>query len=140
MSSRVVATSFAAVYLLAACCLLFCFDKAHGFHTSSTPLSTAFTLKAPASSIRNINTLLRASSKKDLPVVAPKSSSSSGLVAPWFPSFATAALGGGLFGLDIGSSSSVLRILGQKGFDAGSGVLEILDPIQLGQVIEGFGA
>jgi hypothetical protein len=34
---------------------------------------------------------------------------------PWLPTFGTAALGGFLFGSDIGSSSSVVRILGSAG-------------------------
>jgi MFS family permease len=50
-------------------------------------------------------------------------------VSPWFPSFATACLGGGLFGLDIGSSSSVVRVLGQGASEFGA-----LGPIELGQV------
>jgi hypothetical protein len=78
-------------------------------------------------------TQLQASSKKaDIPIA--EATPATGPIAPWFPSFATAATGGALFGLDIGSSSSVLRILGQTGFDAGNGVMEALDPIQLGQV------
>lgn len=52
-----------------------------------------------------------------------------GILPPWFPSFATACLGGLLFGLDIGSSSSVVRILG-----AGQSEFGTLDPIQLGQI------
>ena len=36
-----------------------------------------------------------------------------GGVPPWLPSFGTAALGGALFGSDIGTSSSVVRILGE---------------------------
>jgi len=51
------------------------------------------------------------------------------ILPPWFPSFATACLGGLLFGLDIGSSSSVLRILGTGLSEFGN-----LDPIQLGQI------
>jgi len=53
----------------------------------------------------------------------------SSILPPWFPSFATACLGGLLFGLDIGSSSSVLRILGTGLSEFGT-----LDPIQLGQI------
>lgn len=61
----------------------------------------------------------------------------SNLLPPWFPSFTTACLGGLLFGLDIGSSSSVLRILGTGLSEFGS-----LDPIQLGQIASSslFGA
>jgi MFS family permease len=60
------------------------------------------------------------------------------LLPPWFPSFVTACLGGLLFGLDIGSSSSVLRILG-----AGNSIeFGTLEPIQLGQIASAslFGA
>lgn len=59
------------------------------------------------------------------------------LLPSWFPSFSTAALGGFMFGLDIGSSSSVLRILGQ-----GTSELGKLDSLQLGEVASGslFGA
>ena len=48
---------------------------------------------------------------------------------PWLPAFGTAALGGLLFGSDIGGSSSVTRIVG-------SGVTELgpVDPIQIGQI------
>eukprot|EP01036_Dinobryon_divergens_P028026 gene28026-36908_t len=60
---------------------------------------------------------------------SPSTSSSVGILPPWFPSFATACLGGLLFGLDIGSSSSVVRILG-----AGQSEFGTLDPIQLGQI------
>ena len=46
---------------------------------------------------------------------------------PWLPCFITAALGGLLFGSDIGSSSSVVRILGGNIEDFGQ-----LDSFQLG--------
>ena len=48
---------------------------------------------------------------------------------PWLPSFLTAAAGGALFGSDIGSSSTVVRILGSGNTDLG-----VLDSIQLGQI------
>lgn len=51
------------------------------------------------------------------------------LLPPWLPSFSTAALGGLLFGGDIGGSSSVVRILGQ-----GTSELGKLDAIQLGTI------
>jgi len=47
----------------------------------------------------------------------------------WLPSFATAALGGLLFGGDIGGSSSVVRILGEGTTELGK-----LDTIQLGTI------
>jgi len=48
---------------------------------------------------------------------------------PWLPAFSTAALGGLLFGSDIGSSSSAVRIIGTGATDLGA-----LDPFQLGQI------
>lgn len=54
---------------------------------------------------------------------------STGGLPPWLPAFGTAALGGLLFGSDIGSSSSVVRILGSGATDLGA-----LDPLQLGQI------
>eukprot|EP00667_Euglena_gracilis_P005927 EG_transcript_5969 len=55
---------------------------------------------------------------------------------PWLSAFAVAAIGGALFGYDIGASSSVLRLLG------GSTTLGVLDPLQLGYIASGslFGA
>ena len=50
-------------------------------------------------------------------------------IPPWIPSFGTAALGGLLFGIDIGSSSSALRILGLGSSDLGS-----LTSLQLGEI------
>uniref|UniRef100_A0A7S1J0V0 Major facilitator superfamily (MFS) profile domain-containing protein n=1 Tax=Eutreptiella gymnastica TaxID=73025 RepID=A0A7S1J0V0_9EUGL len=56
---------------------------------------------------------------------------------PWLPSFAVAALGGALFGYDIGGSSAVLRVLGQGVSELGN-----LDALQLGYLASGslFGA
>ena len=65
--------------------------------------------------------------KKKCAVDATKSTSAG--LPPWLPSFGTAALGGLLFGSDIGSSSSVTRILGTGLTDLGA-----LDPLQLGQI------
>lgn len=48
-------------------------------------------------------------------------------IPPWLPSFGTAALGGLLFGSDIGCSSSVVRIFGTGLTDFGQ-----LDSFQLG--------
>lgn len=53
----------------------------------------------------------------------------SNALPPWLPSFSTAAIGGLLFGSDIGSSSSVVRILGSPNGEFGS-----LDTLQLGQI------
>ena len=66
-----------------------------------------------------------------------KEENSSSPTPPWLPSFLTAASGGLLFGSDIGSSSSVVRILG-----TGQSELGTLDPIQLGQIasVSLFGA
>lgn len=50
-------------------------------------------------------------------------------IPPWFPSFGTAALGGLLFGSDIGGSSSVVRVLGQSASSLGD-----LNSIELGQI------
>lgn len=60
-----------------------------------------------------------------------------GGLPPWLPSFATAATGGLLFGSDIGSSSSVVRILGSNGGEFGD-----LSALQLGQIASSslFGA
>ena len=60
--------------------------------------------------------------------ISSKDKVSSGL-PPWLPSFATAATGGLLFGSDIGSSSSVVRILGAPNAEFGA-----LDTFQLGQI------
>eukprot|EP01040_Poterioochromonas_malhamensis_P015673 gene15673-17580_t len=59
------------------------------------------------------------------------------LFPSWLPSFGTASLGGFMFGLDIGSSSSVLRILGE-----GSTSLGQLNSFQLGEIASAslFGA
>ncbi len=51
------------------------------------------------------------------------------VLPPWLPSFSTAAIGGLLFGSDIGSSSSVVRILGSPNGEFGA-----LDTFQLGQI------
>lgn len=48
---------------------------------------------------------------------------------PWLPSFVTAALGGALFGSDIGTSSSVVRILGE-----GTSSLGQLSSLEIGQL------
>ena len=69
---------------------------------------------------------------KTKPTASTASSSMGSLpssLPPWLPAFGTAALGGLLFGSDIGGSSSVTRILG-------SGITELgaLDPLQIGQV------
>jgi len=60
-----------------------------------------------------------------------------GGVPPWLVPFLVPALGGALFGYDIGGSSSVVRILGE-----GTSSLGNLDPITLGYVASGslFGA
>jgi sugar porter (SP) family MFS transporter len=67
-------------------------------------------------------------------------SDSKSILPGWLGAFTTACLGGALFGLDIGSSSSVLRILGSAGFDAAQtagDAAQALDPIQLGQIAGG---
>lgn len=67
-------------------------------------------------------------------------SDSKSILPGWLGAFTTACLGGALFGLDIGSSSSVLRILGSTGFDAtqtAGDAAQALDPIQLGQIAGG---
>lgn len=66
-----------------------------------------------------------------------ESEKSKQLIPPWFPAFGTACLGGLMFGLDIGSSSSVIRILGQ-----GTSELGDLTSFQLGEIASGslFGA
>ena len=76
------------------------------------------------------NTILHISSEKSY-------KQENSVIPPWLPTFSTAAIGGLLFGYDIGSSSSVVRILGTGLSDFGS-----LDPIQLGQVASSslFGA
>eukprot|EP01035_Chromulina_nebulosa_P022676 gene22676-29361_t len=93
-------------------------------------LYSSFTLKANINGdkfigknfkLRNINALQK--SNEDVQLSKPSA------LPPWLPSFVTAALGGLLFGSDIGSSSSVVRILGEKVSDFGS-----LDSIQLGQL------
>jgi MFS family permease len=56
---------------------------------------------------------------------------------PWLPAFGTAAVGGLLFGSDIGASSSVVRILGNGMSEFGA-----LDALSLGQIASAslFGA
>ena len=58
-----------------------------------------------------------------------KEGQQSGLLPPWLPSFGTAALGGLLFGSDIGATSSVVRILGANTADFGA-----LNSAELGQI------
>lgn len=64
---------------------------------------------------------------------APKSSG----IPPWVAPFGTAAMGGFLFGSDIGCSSSVVRILGSKAAEFGT-----LTALELGQIASSslFGA
>lgn len=52
-----------------------------------------------------------------------------GGIPPWVAPFGTAALGGLLFGSDIGCSSSVVRILGSGASDFGA-----LSALDLGQI------
>lgn len=61
----------------------------------------------------------------------------SGGIPPWVAPFSTAAMGGLLFGSDIGCSSSVVRILGSK-----SGEFGALSALELGQIASSslFGA
>ena len=63
----------------------------------------------------------------------PKSSG----IPPWVAPFSTAAMGGLLFGSDIGCSSSVVRILGSKAAEFGT-----LSALELGQIASSslFGA
>ena len=68
---------------------------------------------------------LQSSSISDVSVDDTKTS----LLPPWLPSFSTAALGGLLFGSDIGCSSSVVRIFGSGKADLGA-----VDAIQLGGI------
>ncbi|EKX44485.1 hypothetical protein GUITHDRAFT_109605 [Guillardia theta CCMP2712] len=58
-------------------------------------------------------------------------------IPPWLVPFLVPAAGGALFGYDIGASSAVVRILGEKQTLFGT-----LDPVQLGLVASGslFGA
>ena len=69
---------------------------------------------------------------------ATEEATSQGGLPPWLPSFMTAATGGLLFGSDIGSSSSVVRILGSDGGAA----FGDLSALQLGQLASSslFGA
>ena len=70
---------------------------------------------------------------KDVDKEQPKS----GGIPPWVAPFSTAAMGGLLFGSDIGCSSSVVRILGSKTAEFGA-----LTALELGQVASSslFGA
>ena len=70
---------------------------------------------------------------KDIDDEQPKS----GGIPPWVAPFSTAAMGGLLFGSDIGCSSSVVRILGSKAAEFGT-----LTALELGQVASSslFGA
>ena len=72
----------------------------------------------------NLKTL-QSSSISDVSIEDTKTS----LLPPWLPSFSTAALGGLLFGSDIGCSSSVVRIFGSGKADLGA-----VDAIQLGGI------
>jgi Sugar (and other) transporter len=60
-----------------------------------------------------------------------------GGIPPWVAPFSTAAMGGLLFGSDIGCSSSVVRILGSKSAEFGA-----LSALELGQIASSslFGA
>lgn len=77
---------------------------------------------------RSVSLQAKPSTEVDVEVDV-NSAPSKSLIPPWFPSFSTACLGGLLFGMDIGSSSSVLRVLGE-----GHTVLGNLDSFQLGQI------
>eukprot|EP00286_Rhodomonas_abbreviata_P014576 CAMPEP_0181331264 /NCGR_PEP_ID=MMETSP1101-20121128/24401_1 /TAXON_ID=46948 /ORGANISM="Rhodomonas abbreviata, Strain Caron Lab Isolate" /LENGTH=176 /DNA_ID=CAMNT_0023440697 /DNA_START=33 /DNA_END=559 /DNA_ORIENTATION=+ len=57
---------------------------------------------------------------------------SQGFPPPWLLPFLVPALGGGLFGFDIGSSSAVVRILSENTADFGK-----LGALELGQVASG---
>ena len=78
----------------------------------------------PASLLKSTPKATTATSSSSSASSQPTSS-----LPPWLPAFGTAALGGLLFGADIGGSSSVTRILG-------SGLTEVgaVDPLQIGQV------
>lgn len=66
--------------------------------------------------------------KPQLSRLQSASASGSTLGTPtWLPAFSTAALGGLLFGSDIGASSSVVRILGSGATEFGA-----MDPLALG--------
>ena len=92
--------------------------------------------KAPARFSGVSRTALRISTAEDPPTAQQSSS-----LPPWLPPFATAATGGLLFGSDIGSSSSVVRILGAGGGDA-AGNFGALSALELGQIASSslFGA
>ena len=79
------------------------------------------------------------SSSKGLPSITSdtESSKKSDGLPPWLIPFTTAALGGLLFGSDIGCSSSVVRILGGESSEFGA-----LSALQLGQIASSslFGA
>lgn len=95
----------------------------HGFHADSYIQSP----NVVANNLRQHRATSLSQSTKTTSTTTTSSLPSS--LPPWLPAFGTAALGGLLFGSDIGGSSSVTRILG-------SGVTElgILDPLQIGQV------
>ena len=103
--------------------------------------------KSPAKSVRPLlespvltkhysGVRLRSSAQPTKVDVSEEESSSSGL-PPWLPSFATAALGGALFGSDIGTSSSVVRSITE-----GSTSLGALNSLEIGQIasVSLFGA
>lgn len=72
-----------------------------------------------------------------------KDNKNKNILPGWLSAFTVACIGGALFGLDIGSSSSVLRILGNSGFSSiESTISQGLNPIELGQIASGslFGA
>eukprot|EP01038_Epipyxis_sp_PR26KG_P006864 gene6864-9400_t len=85
----------------------------------------------------NINKIRIFGTNENIEETTLKNENSLLSIPKWIPAFAVAATGGGLFGLDIGSSSSVLRILG-----SGSSEFGVLDSFQLGEIASGslFGA
>lgn len=103
-----------------------------GYSYKFTAITTPYKL-IQKSSTRSLSYRLQAAQIDTDSSEEPKTSG----IPPWVAPFSTAAMGGLLFGSDIGCSSSVVRILGSKTAEFGS-----LSALELGQIASSslFGA
>ena len=113
----------------------------HSFklNTNKTPISSSSISKHiqlfDPLNLQNSNTIKQynlnavTNTKSSLDVKEDKNDKPVTSLPPWLPSFSTAALGGLLFGSDIGCSSSVTRIFGSGLADLGA-----VNAFQLGAI------
>ena len=94
------------------------------YHSKLSTIHTARNLVDRSLTIGADSLMSASRSDTDALVEVPK-----GGIPPWVAPFGTAALGGLLFGSDIGCSSSVVRILGSGASDFGA-----LSALDLGQI------